>query len=571
MKADEAALLDNDIPALTDGIYELRLTETISVSGTTKSSTDHVRTFTIRGPQFELAPQEIVSFYPPSSTHGDYGNVLPHIALTRSSLPWERLPSADSSSDPNERRPWLAVVLVHEDDTRPDKNGKTAAAVRQIKLSDLSKTHADDKSVHFPLPFTPDGSKADRVVRVLDVDSEFADEWLPTWRELKACCCVRIGASGTQAVAAAHSRRRPSAGITRAHLLSLEAWYDARKLLPLPAGKTRRRFVSLFDWPFVSDPVAKAKRSFASLSEGLDVGLLQMPGQPSAKDAHAKYLHDLGAVAVPSFRRSGLTRAAVYHGPFAPYKDAKTHAAAEGVMLRPVRTMVFGAFEDVSYPAAYELGRLMLLHDPAASRRLYNWKVGQEQQSRSCDGEDHLPFARAAHNHPFPVEWFRRLIDLESVPFAYLVPRQDMLPPETGRLFDVATSWLRKLIDGALSVVWVGKGDERNAALRKILDEKREALFKNIPERSGLLIRSALMSDWPNLTVQTEPDQAKLTSRKLSRDVGLYLFENATKLTFSVPAEHLHFEWNPSGSDPTTAAEFAERFVARKDRLELAL
>jgi hypothetical protein len=560
---DQVVLRENDIPALRDGIYRLVLTETVKVPAkknepTPEPTPEIIHAFTVRGPQFKLAPQEIASFYPPSGSRGEYSNVLPHIALARSSLPWERLPCAGSN-----KWPWLAVVLVHEDDCAKAKS-------RSRTLGNLLKpTDPDDSDVHFPL-LEADGDKADWTVQVLDVDEEFAGTLLPTWSELKTCAHVRKGADGWQAFVVAHPRQRPRPGLTRVYLVSLENWYDREKPLSMPAGKKKRRFVSLLEWRFVSDPETDAKRSFRTLSESLNRGPLRMP-ESKSDNKHAEYLRNIGGVALPALSRSGLTRPAIYHGPLVPHSGAKSSPAEDDIKLRPPRAKIFD-FEDVSYRAARELGRLMLLHDPAASRQLYNWKAEQEQRAWKPSEADDLPFDREPEHYPFPSAWFERLISLEGVPFCYLVPRRDMLKPESVRSFEIEAKWVQELIDGALSLVWAGKIDKRNVKLRDVLTGKRKDLHGQIRPRRGLLIRSALISDWPDLHEDCEDGAGKkvtLTKRKLSSDVALYLLDGDPKtITLSVPAEHLHFEWQPpalpGGADPATVADFVARFTAKK-------
>ena len=49
--------------------------------------------------------------FPPPGSLGEHSNVLPHIILKRSTLPWER------QADPGDKNvPWLALLLFEEEE-----------------------------------------------------------------------------------------------------------------------------------------------------------------------------------------------------------------------------------------------------------------------------------------------------------------------------------------------------------------------------------------------------------------------------------------------------------------------
>ncbi|MET3724605.1 hypothetical protein [Sphingomonas trueperi] len=63
--------------------------------------------------------------------------------------------------------------------------------------------------------------------------------------------------------------------------------------------------------------------------------------------------------------------------------------------------------------------------------------------------------AAAAEELPLPKklqDWLSRLQLLKGVPFAYLVPDERMLPPESIRFFTLDFGWTETLADGALSI-----------------------------------------------------------------------------------------------------------------------
>lgn len=66
-----------------------------------------VKHFDVTGPRFSLPSTEIHSVFPPHNSVGPFHNQLPHIALKRRTLPWER-PGDEDNTD----LPWLALVIL---------------------------------------------------------------------------------------------------------------------------------------------------------------------------------------------------------------------------------------------------------------------------------------------------------------------------------------------------------------------------------------------------------------------------------------------------------------------------
>src|SRR5215207_1606109 len=84
-------------PALLDGEYILHVQQQVQIDGKfgwgedqwTKAPSTQLQ-FAVAGPRFSVDPGLIQSQYPPPNTLGRYYNVLSHIILNRTTLPWER-------------------------------------------------------------------------------------------------------------------------------------------------------------------------------------------------------------------------------------------------------------------------------------------------------------------------------------------------------------------------------------------------------------------------------------------------------------------------------------------------
>ncbi|MFL5800161.1 MAG: hypothetical protein ACJ8CR_00160, partial [Roseiflexaceae bacterium] len=257
---------------------------------------------------------------------------------------------------------------------------------------------------------------------------------------------------------------------------------------------------------------------------------------------------------------------------------------------------------DVSYAAAWELGRLLALQSKQLSVSLYNWKRANAQALRTAEtwllhpswvGQD-----AAADSIQLPsgiVAWFDNLRLLRGVPFNYLVPDERMLPPESIRFFQVDHPWIDCLIDGAFSI------GRLTGKLKDVDREQKGALAQSLAvhgTRSGFLLRSSVVAGWPGLLVDARlnsaPDATKLTllrMDRLSSDVLLCLFSGeVARVEIHQKPETLHFgvpnlegDWKKDGGvvdirglaetlrTGATSAEFASRVVEGVPRVAFTL
>src|SRR5262249_6307412 len=134
---------------------------------------------------------------------------------------------------------------------------------------------------------------------------------------------------------------------------------------------------------------------------------------------------------------------------------------------------------DVSYAAAWELGRLLALSSPAFVKGL---RLFVERRHNATDFlkeiEGFIESHRSSFKEPISgdppkpvneqvkiagelVEWIARLVLLYPVPFHYLVPQQTLLPAESLRFFHLDDNWANALVDGALSIAVRNLADQR--------------------------------------------------------------------------------------------------------------
>jgi hypothetical protein len=122
-------------------------------------------------------------------------------------------------------------------------------------------------------------------------------------------------------------------------------------------------------------------------------------------------------------------------------------------------------------------------------------------------------------NHVVPGELRRflaRLRLLHGVPFSYLVPDADLLPLESIRFFYIDRAWTDALVQGVLSVGTISTADRAQLEavykhIRNEVDEAERAIRRPQKEPrlqgsagtiTGFLMRSRVVSGWPNLHVR---------------------------------------------------------------------
>jgi hypothetical protein len=187
------------------------------------------------------------------------------------------------------------------------------------------------------------------------------------------------------------------------------------------------------------------------------------------------------------------------------------------------------------------------------------------------------PKTKAPDDAPPTVTYYRtvtsflgRLTLLQGLPFAYLVPHEKLLPPESLKFFSIDPQWISALIGGAASV---GHPETILFLLNKamagnfgVLEEARTRRFrdrgieppKNVDygaptyEFTGFLLRSSILQGWPGLEVRAfkvggqRRIEDELAMLRLDRVAGDTLFAvvdgQIGTLEITQPPEGLHFE-----------------------------
>lgn len=477
----EFELLDKHIPTLKSGEYEITVHQTLAGQGIETANTFSAKQkIKVVGTPYHLKPEDVFNVFPPNASTADYSTYLPHIVLNRSTIPWER-PAFNSDKN----TPWLALVVLNEEDTDILKNTKPGDTIT-FDSNLLSLENLADLA---------------HVIKRLDQTEQ----------------AVIIG------------NRLPKTNATNIiHLVAVDKdHFSDGEIL---AGK--QAFISLYNWQI--NCVKSEKEILTGSFSDLNTDLLQLPSNNS-EDKYQEYYRK-GFVPLPHFMRRGSQTVSWYRSPLVPLTKSKgltfrNANHSDGLLRYDSNSKML----DTTYAAAWELGRMLTLKEKDIAQEIYIWKRQIAQQNKQEEDELTLLLCgdNAKTNLPDNIKsWLNNLLFLKQVPFNYLVPYEQMLPVESIRFFMLDMQWIQSLLDGAMSV---GRIFDNLDDPKKTIEEKELAW-------SGLLIRSNIIANYPDLQIQAGQSQP-VYSRKLGSDILFCMFQNERikEVDITLKNDALHF------------------------------
>lgn len=363
------------LPPLENGAVSVSVIQNV-----TSPESDNYNTkldFAVKGARFTIPVNEIDSVYPPVNATGNYGNSIAHITFKNKSYPWENSILAEKVSalesgfvhDDVQVNPWLALICISEDENVTPKS---------IKIEDLF-TKSDN--TFYPLSKMPVCTeKPEDPCSVIDIPMDLYESIMPREDEIEYLSHVKlidlydktddmVTQDGYFSVVVSN-RFTPSGEKdikkNKIHLVSLEG-YDGY----LPEGANYKsiinyknvRLVSLFSWDVFSTHVGEV--DFKHIITNIDSGPLALKGMD---------ILERGQVPLKHITRVGEDTVSLYRGPLLPYisadKSGSTNKNADGYIIYDPENGIM----DMSYSAAWQLGRLMILSNQSIASSLIRWK-----------------------------------------------------------------------------------------------------------------------------------------------------------------------------------------------------
>lgn len=410
---ENVQFIQHHLPGLDAGNYQLTVNQTIDKSDSTPvkgASCTDTKLFAVKGDRFSISkPSETIhSVFPSGTTPGDYGNVLPQILFSQKTFPWIRMPNSTSKSystitgeTDSDVPTWLWVMLLDEDDMKKYPSlhlTPVKGTINDLYPTDDNKIYSYfDKGVVPPAGLDA-GESASDLIKYIDIPQELFWDIAPSMDDLKLLAhgrtvTMKSGDSnkskdpdlGSYSVVSGN-RLPGSTNKSHVFLVSLEGF---ESFLPSSDG-TKPTSTPSKDYPFRL-AVLKSWTFFSSGESADFVNLLEKAGSKSTPDAGKENLVlpysgsnplvsaavSMGYTPMNETLRTGEKTVSWYRGPFAPYHVAPKNftlpfASSDSALNYDPTTGML----DVSYAAAWELGRLIALQDKSFSIDLYNWKKG---------------------------------------------------------------------------------------------------------------------------------------------------------------------------------------------------
>jgi hypothetical protein len=407
-----AVFIDRREPKLKAGTYHVQVTQSVvSTDGTSVPAgsagttfSPPKRTFAVRGERFWLDPNELLARFPPPDNQGAYHNALPHVVFQRRTLPWERTVEQAGDTGATAGASWLALLLFDENEAPTPHLGTVSDLLRAPSgaLPATVSSYTDACPAGHPFSLEYDESPDDPCTTI-DVPVPLFAELVPSIADLNLLAHVRwVGApgetyDGVSSAGAEHavvvgSRLPLKDARSTVHLVSLEGMApllrgDNTGAAPAIAGSSVR-LVSLASWSFTStDP----NETFAGYLKSVSVDTLcrpspkapagaSTPAGPAATAVTEAF--GLGYTAMPHTTRLADRTVSWYRGPLLPGVadpgivpppdpgGANLLIVADAALRFDPATGMF----DVSYAAAWQLGRLLALGTTSFAIALVTWR-----------------------------------------------------------------------------------------------------------------------------------------------------------------------------------------------------
>ncbi len=425
---NEVKVYDSAKPDLKAGLYTVKLEKQVSIAGSGSDdnwrnyfsvdskgkATRDLALYRVAGEQFAISPTAVFSNYPGNHAQGPFQNTMPYIVLNRKMLPWIReavfKDSKDGTNIIERRVPWLALMLLEEEDLEPTRKrsegkeeGKqdfpTLKSTVKEFLADIDeKTYKPDyvsKEIHDDIQNKP--------VSYISLTKAALLRHMPHFLINDLLCHVRqvsIGdcpehpgmeedgdlENGEKLYSLILSNQFPDPDKDYVvHLVSLEQMGTAyTECKAHPDKYDAFEFVSLYSWQFHCDPEGEddfenaSRRLVTHKSEAGETVMDDLFMRSPLSGTRDDKLGSKGYVPkkMESIGKEHKGQKVWYRSPFVPKKVGMDESLFQGLgnTISYVRKLGDAGL-DYSYAAAFDLGRLSGLSNPTFREALLSARV----------------------------------------------------------------------------------------------------------------------------------------------------------------------------------------------------
>ena len=430
MSASTILIRDWHKPVLQAGSYKLSASLSPDQDCPIRTTTGAKEfSFTVLAPRFRLESALIHSRYPAADATGAYASTLPHISLSRPTLPWERSPGNDA--DPP--FPWLALVLLAEDeigtgsgadpnadlskplvvDATLERHGPQGAQTWKRSVVSGEGDNTDPLAILDGLAHEEGEPDDPGSVKLLHLPYSDLALHFPRVRDDNLELAAHVRGSerpdGTMQDPRATllARGLPCPGkVSRAFLVSIEGLYASGSL---PSGGAR--LFILDSWRFTCEGEGQ---DFISKVKALNAGPICLPPPTAASSPAADWAADWysqGYVPLKLEGRQGNRGIAWYRGPLVPFAPP-TPPAAPAAPAAPQRAVADAylhidadsALLESGRATAFTLGRLRMLSDTRLASLLCRYKrtLARQNAAPPAMPRERAPRVRVRLSSPPP-------------------------------------------------------------------------------------------------------------------------------------------------------------------------
>ncbi|MCB0628200.1 MAG: hypothetical protein KDD15_00660 [Lewinella sp.] len=424
---EQVSFVQHFLPGLDAGEYQLDVSQQVldadgnPVSGEAYSNSYK---FGVTADRFVLSnPENVVSsVFPADNASGELSNVLPHVVFSQKTFPWVRYPTNEEPYSPPppgtdtdaDVPTWLWVMILDEDDVAAYPSLVTTPVTSKIgnlfPEAAYSGSTLEDNYSYFNDATNTNGLEPGQTtedqIQTIDVPLDLIWQIAPTIADLEQMAHGRVVSLVNQPASPSENdpgeplgsfsivfgNRLPATQKkTNAYLVSLEELQD---FLPdeegggAPSGNTfdgskLLRLAVLKSWSFFSTgQPATFVHQLEGLNDGNTAANSNIRLEYSGSNTVVAGALNMGYVPLNEVLRTenGQT-VSWYRGPLVPYEITDEFVSLP--IASPDAATIFDpttGMLDVSYAAAWTIGRMIALQDVAFSTALYNYKKSLQQQ-----------------------------------------------------------------------------------------------------------------------------------------------------------------------------------------------